>query len=127
MRSNFLRQKSRRFLMSVLNCVPYVPSCLTCPRPLRALMPYVPSCLTCPRALHALVPCMSYVSCMPSCLACLTYLTCPRGLRALKFIQWAASEIVGLIVQKVALDSSCWDFQIGTTQRVNRKSTEGTK
>ena len=54
--------------MSVLNCVLYVPSCLTClacPHALRALVPYVPSRLTYPRALRTLVP---YV---PSCLTCI--------------------------------------------------------
>ena len=39
--------------LSLLNRVPYVPSCLACPR---ALVPCVPTCLTCPRALRALVP-----------------------------------------------------------------------
>ena len=73
------------------------------------------------RAVRVLVPCV------PFCLACLTCLACPRALRALKFIQRAASEILELIVPKVALDCSCWALQIGTTQKVNRKSTEGTK
>ena len=48
---------------SVLNCVSYVPSCLTC--------------LACSCALRALAL---------ACLACLTCLACPHALRALKFI-----------------------------------------
>ena len=62
------------FIWSLLNrvpYVPYVPSCLACPR---ALMPCVP---TCTRALRAQVPTCprALVPCMPSCLAC------PRTLR----------------------------------------------
>ena len=39
--------------------VPYVSSCLTCPRALRVFVSYVPSCLTClacPRALWSFAP-----------------------------------------------------------------------
>ena len=72
---------------SLLNYVPYVLSCLTCPRTLRALVPhllrvlralvpYVLSCPTCSRALRALVP---YVL---SCLTCFVpyVLSCPTCL-----------------------------------------------
>ena len=45
------------------------PTCLTCPRALRARVPYVPTCLTCPRALRAHVPtCLrTHVPYVPAC------------------------------------------------------------
>ena len=119
--------------LSVLNCVPYVPSCLACPRALRALVPYMPSCLTCPRALrtlalcvpsrlhamcilHALrtlVPYLPYVPCMPSCL---TYIKV---------------YLVGCFwnsrINCTKSCFGCWFFLIWTTQKVHRESTKGRK
>ena len=46
-------------LRALPDLVPYMPSCLTCPRALRVLVSYVPP------SLYALVP---YVPCVPSCL-----------------------------------------------------------
>ena len=62
----FIRFLNNEFRVSLLNYVPYVPSCLMCLRALRAFVPYVSSRLTCLHALRALIfTRLNYAPCAP--------------------------------------------------------------